>query len=216
MAQKPQLNALTHFPNTTYDIVAVATSLGGLRALTEILSALPVDFPAAIVVVQHLHPHHRSWLAQILSHRTALPIKQAEEADTLRPGAVYIAPPNKHLLVNVGGTLVLSETARVHFCRPAANNLFESVAKSFKTRAIAVVLTGLDSDGATGVQAIKQMGGIVIAQDEATSRAFSMPSAAINTGSVDFVLPLTEIAPTLVSLVAPEKAAVSSVAVPAK
>lgn len=207
MAQQPQLDTLAHFPNTAYDIVAVATSLGGLRALSQILSAWPASFPAAIVVVQHLHPHYRSWLAQILSRRTTLPVKQAEEADRLHPGAVYIAPPNKHLLVNDDGTLTLSDTARVHFCRPAANNLFESVATSFKERAIAVVLTGLDSDGATGVQAIKQMGGTVIAQDEATSKAFSMPKAAFDIGCVDLVLPLNEIASALVSLAVAEKAA---------
>jgi len=207
MAQQPQLITLGHFPHTAYDIVAVAASLGGLRTLNQIFSALPADFPAAIVVVQHLHPHHRSWLAQIFSRHTALPVKQAEEADKLRPGAVYVAPPNKHLLVNGDGTLTLSDTARVHFCRPAANKLFESVATSFKQRAIAVVLTGLDSDGATGAQAIKQMGGTVIAQDEATCKAFSMPNAAIKTGSVDLVLPPHKIALALVSLVRSEKVA---------
>ncbi|CAA9382021.1 Chemotaxis response regulator protein-glutamate methylesterase CheB [uncultured Leptolyngbya sp.] len=207
MAQQPQLSALAPFPNTAYDIVAVATSLGGLRALSQILSALPANFPVAIVVVQHLHPHHRSWLAQILSRHTALSVKQAEEGDRLCLGTVYIAPPNKHLLVNGYGILTLSDTARVHFCRPAANNLFESVATSFKERAIAVVLTGLDGDGATGVQAIKQMGGTVIAQDEATSKAPSMPKAAFDTGCVDLVLPLNEIASTLISLTGSAKVA---------
>jgi len=207
MTQQLQLSTLAAFPNPAYDIVAVATSLGGLSALNQILSALPADFPAAIVVVQHLHPHHRSWLAQIFSRHTTLSVKQAEEADKLRPGAVYVAPPNKHLLVNGDGTLTLSDTAQVHFCRPAANKLFESVATSFKERAIAVVLTGMDGDGATGVQAIKQMGGTVIAQNQATSKAFSMPKAAFDTGCVDLVLPLNEIASALVNLVVAEKAA---------
>lgn len=190
-----------------YDVVALAASAGGLKALSQILSALPPDFPAAIVVVQHLSPRHRSLMAEILSRRTALTVKQASSGDQLRPGTVYIAPPNKHLLVNSDGILSLSDSAQVHFVRPAANNLFESVAASFKERAIAVVLTGRDSDGASGVQAIKKMGGTAIAQDEATSESFSMPSAAINTGTVDFVLPLNEIASALVTLVMVGKAA---------
>jgi two-component system chemotaxis response regulator CheB len=114
---------------------------------------------------------------------------------------VYIAPPNKHLLVDAEGTLSLTQSELVHFVRPSADLLFESVAASFKHRAIAVVLSGSGSDGSMGVQAIKKMGGTVIAQDEATSEFFGMPSAAIQSGSVDFVLPFKEIPPALVTLV---------------
>ena len=140
-------------------------------------------------------------MADILSRRTALKVKQAEEGDDLSPGTVHIAPPNRHLLVNPDGTLTLAQTELVHFVRPSADLLFESVAASFKDRAIAVVLTGTGSDGTMGVRAIKKMGGTVIAQDEATSEFFGMPGAAIQTGRVDFVLPLEEIAPALVTLV---------------
>jgi two-component system chemotaxis response regulator CheB len=184
-----------------FDVVAVAASAGGLQALSGLFSALPADFPAALVVVQHLDPRHRSLIAAILSRRTALEVKEAEEGDALRPGTVYIAPPNKHLLVNPDGTLALAQSELVHFVRPSADLLFESVAASFKDRAIAVVLTGTGSDGTMGVQAIKKMGGTVIAQDEATSEFFGMPGAAIQTGSVDFVLPLREIPSALVTLV---------------
>ena len=201
MTSKDKCITLSHFPNTAFDVVALAASLGGLKALSEILSALPANFPAAITVVQHISADHRSQMAEIMRYRTLLPAKEAEEGDKLCAGNIYIAPPNYHLLVNQDGTLSLSQSERVRFVRPAANNMFESLAVSFKERAIAVVLTGRNGDGATGVQAIKKMGGTVIAQDETSCESFSMPKAAIDTGDVDFVLPLKDIASTLMRLV---------------
>ena len=188
-----------------FDVVALASSAGGLRALLAILSRLPADFPAATVVVQHLDPRHRSLMAHILSRHTELRVKQAEEGDRLEPATVYIAPPNSHLLVNPDRTLSLSQSELVHFVRPSADLLFESVAASFRDRAIAVVLTGTGSDGAMGLGAIKKTGGTVIAQNESTSEFFGMPSAAINTGHVDFILPLAEIAGALTTLVLGER-----------
>jgi two-component system chemotaxis response regulator CheB len=188
-------------PPAAYDVVALAASAGGLTALSHVLAALPAEFPAALVVVQHLDPRHRSLMADILSRRTRLAVRQAAEGDQLHPGKVYIAPPNRHLLVNPDGTLSLSQSELVHFVRPSADLLFESVAASYKDRAVAVVLTGTGSDGNMGVRAIKKMGGTVIVQDEKTSEFFGMPGAAIQTGRVDFVLPLGEIAPALVTLV---------------
>jgi len=188
-------------PKAAFDVVAIAASAGGLRALTRVLSALDADFPAAIAVVQHLDPRHRSLMAELLSRQSRLPVKQAEDGDRLKSGSVYVAPPDRHLLVNDDGTLSLSKTELVHFLRPSAELLFESVAASFKDRAIAVVLTGTGNDGARGLQAIKKMGGTVVSQDEGTSEFFGMPSAAIQTGLVDFVLPLPEIASALMTLV---------------
>jgi two-component system, chemotaxis family, protein-glutamate methylesterase/glutaminase len=190
-----------HFPNAAFDIVALAASAGGLGALSHILAALPADFPGTVVVVQHLDPRHRSLMADILNRRTRLQVKQAEEGDCLYPATVYIAPPNRHLLVNPDGTLSLSQSELVHFVRPSADLLFESVAVSYQERAIAVMLTGTGSDGVMGIQAIKKMSGTVIAQDEHTSEFFGMPGAAIQSGNVDFVLPLDEIAAALVTLV---------------
>jgi two-component system chemotaxis response regulator CheB len=190
-----------HFPHAAFDVVALAASAGGLTALSQVLTGLPADFPATLVVVQHLDPRHRSLMADILSRRTALRVKQAEEGDRLAPATVYIAPPNRHLLVNPDGSLSLSQSELVHFVRPSADLLFESVAASYRDRSIAVVLTGTGSDGAMGVQAIKKMGGTVIVQDEKTSEFFGMPGAAIQTGSADFVLPLDEVASALVTLV---------------
>jgi two-component system chemotaxis response regulator CheB len=184
-----------------FDIVALAASAGGLRALTEVLGALPTDFPVPLVVVQHLDPRHRSLMADILGKRMALPIKEAREGDTVEPGHAYIAPPNRHLLVNPDKTLTLTQTQLVHFVRPSADLLFESTAASYRDRAIAVVLSGSGHDGAMGVKAIKKMGGTVIVQDEKTSEFFGMPEAAQQTGCCDFVLPLRDIAPALQTLV---------------
>ena len=139
-------------------------------------------------------------MADILSRRTPLQVKQAEEAERIGVGCVYIAPPNRHLLVNADGSLSLTHTELVHFVRPSADLLFESVAASYKDRAIAVVLSGSGSDGAMGVQAIKKMGGTVLAQDKDSAEFFGMPRAAAQTGCVDFALPLEEIAPALVAL----------------
>lgn len=187
--------------HSAFDLVAIAASAGGLNALSQVLSGLPEDFPATIVIVQHLDPRNRSLMADILSRRTPLPVKQAEDKEQIKLGTVYIAPPNRHLLVNADGTFSLTQTELVHFVRPSADLLFDSVAASHKDKAIAVVLTGTGNDGVMGVQAINQMGGTVIAQDRASAQFFGMPGAAIETGVVDFILPLTEIAPALISLV---------------
>ncbi len=129
-------------PKAAFDIVALAASAGGLSALSRVLGALPAGFPAIMVVVQHLDPRHRSLMADILNRRTPLQVKQAEDGDHLKPATIYIAPPNRHLLVNKNKTLSLSQSELVHFVRPSADLLFESVAASFQERAIAVVLTG--------------------------------------------------------------------------
>ncbi len=113
-----------------FDIVAIGSSAGGLNALTQVLTDLPADFPAALVIVQHLDPRHRSLMADILSRRTSLSVKQAEEGDKLCRATVYIAPPNRHLLVNPDGTLSLSQSELVHFVRPSADLLFDSTAAS--------------------------------------------------------------------------------------
>jgi two-component system, chemotaxis family, protein-glutamate methylesterase/glutaminase len=188
-------------PAAAFDVVALAASAGGLKALSEVLSAIPANFPAALVVVQHLDREHRSMLAQILARRTSLVVKEAQEGDPLRPGSVFIAPPDQHLLLKSDGILCLSHAELVHFVRPSADLLFESVAASCKARAIAVVLSGMGSDGAMGVKAIKQMGGLVIVQDAKTAEFGGMPSAALATGQVDLVLPLEAIGTTLVTLV---------------
>lgn len=201
MTQEQDRFTLSPDANSKFTIVALAASAGGLEALSEVLSHLPSDFSASIVVVQHLAPGRISLLADILGRRTSLAVKQAEEGAQLHPGVVFIAPPDRHLLINRDGTLGLSDSTQVNFSRPSADRLFESVANHFKERAIAVVLTGSGHDGAQGIQVVKQMGGVVIAQDEATADYFNMPKAAIATGQVDWILPLNQIAAALTRVV---------------
>jgi two-component system chemotaxis response regulator CheB len=194
-------------------VVTMAASAGGLKALSVILGGLPADFPAAIAVVMHLSPDHKSILAEILNCRTPLEVRQAQAGDVLRRAMVFVAPPNHHLLVVKGGSLELSSSSseKVHHSRPSAEPLFATAAKVFKRNAIAVVLTGGDGDGSIGVQIIKKMGGKVIAQDRPTSQDFSMPETSIKTGDVDFILPLEEIAPKLMELVGGRTAGVGEV-----
>jgi len=188
--------------NPSFPVIAMAASAGGLKALSVILGGLPEDFPAAITIVMHLAPAHKSLLAEILNNRTHLAVKEAGTGDVLRPASVFIAPPNHHLFVTQGGRLRLSSSVseKVHYARPSAEPLFASVARIYKKNAIGVVLTGGDGDGSFGVRIIKEQGGKVIAQDRPTSQDFSMPETSINTGEVDFILPLNEIAPKLIAL----------------
>src|SRR5262245_2031347 len=192
---------LVRFPGAAFDIVALAASAGGLQALSRVLAGLPATFAAATVVVQHLDPRHRSLIADILGRRTALKVQEAREGDLLTAGVVFTAPPNRHLLVNPDATVSLSQSELVHFVRPSADLLFESMAASFKDRAIAVVLSGMGVDGAMGLRAVRKMGGPIIVQHEATSELFGMPAAAIGTGTANFILPLNEIADALTTLV---------------
>ena len=181
-------------------VVGLAASAGGLNALIQVISKLPGDFPAAVVVVQHLEPTHRSMIASILDRRTDLLVTEARDGDTLVDGHTYVAPPNRHLLVHVDRSLSLTQSELVHFVRPSADLLFESLAASCRERAIAVVLSGTGIDGSLGVTAVKKMGGTVIAQDQASAEFFGMPGAAIGTGAVDLVLSLDEISPALMRL----------------
>ena len=187
----------------SFPVIAMAASVGGLEALSVILGALPADFPAAIAIVMHLSPDHKSILAEILNRRTHLLVKQAQTGDVLCPSCVFVAPPNHHLSVARGGRLQLSSSAaeKINYARPSAEPLFVSVAAIYRQSAIAVVLTGGDGDGSFGVQIIKDQGGKVIAQDRPTSKDFSMPKTSIETGDVDFILPLDEIAEKLLTLV---------------
>lgn len=185
--------------DTAFEIVALATSAGGLHALSQILSELSADFPVAIVVVQHLAPDGPCLLPGILNQRSQLSVKVAKAGETLQAGTVYVAPPDRHLLLTLDKTLALTKNERVNFSRPAADVLFESISRSYQKRAIAVVLTGNGRDGASGIQTIKTMGGTTIAQSSAEFDG--MPNAAIQTQAIDFVVPLEQIAATLVKLV---------------
>ncbi|WP_409234911.1 chemotaxis protein CheB [Streptomyces sp. PA5.6] len=181
-------------PTGPYAVVALASSAGGIQGLSELLGALGPELPVPVLVVQHLDPRHRTVIADVLDRRTDLPVELAEPGGKPVPGTVHIAPPGRHLLIGSDGDLTLSDAELVHFVRPSADLLFESVAAYYGPRAIACVLTGTGVDGAMGVEAVHSRGGTVIVEDPRTAEFSGMPQAALNTGAVDFVLPLVEIA----------------------
>jgi two-component system chemotaxis response regulator CheB len=186
-----------------FRVVVVAASAGGLTALAVLLGRLPATFPLPMAIVQHIDATRESHLAEILSRRTKLRVKEAEDGELLLPGLAVIAPPGHHLTVAGGGMVRLTDTEPVHFSRPSADRLFESAARAFGP-AICVILTGTGLDGATGAAAVKAGGGVVVVQDEATSAFFGMPQAAIAAGAVDHILPLDDIAATLLRLAGSE------------
>jgi two-component system chemotaxis response regulator CheB len=185
-----------------FDVVAIGASAGGVEALHIVVETLPVDFPAAVLVVQHMDPRHRSMLAGLLARRCRLRVKQATNGEVIEPGTVSIAQPDAHLVVR-DGRLLLTDTKQVHFSRPSIDLLFESVADAYGDRAISVVLSGTGVDGADGTRAIKAKGGTTIAQSPSSAAHGGMPQAARATGCVDVTLPLEEIGPAIVNLVAP-------------
>src|SRR5262249_2901562 len=153
--------------------------------------------------VLHRQPDRQSHLAAILKRTSALPVTDAIEGEKLKAGTVYIARADEHLTVTDSGRFAYQNGQRIRHVLSSANPLFVSAANSFGAGVIGLVLTGTDSDGTDGVQAIKAHGGVVIAQDLETSEHFGMPGSAISTGAVDYVLPLQEIAPALARLVKP-------------
>jgi two-component system chemotaxis response regulator CheB len=190
-----------HLPKEVPRAIVMASSAGGLAALSTILAHMPRHFPAPILVVQHRGREYPHLLGEILTRRTTLDVRHAEEGDELRAGTVYIALPDSHLVVRPDRRLGYTDHRRIKYLRSAANPLFESASEIFGKGLVAVVLTGADADATDGVQSVKKHGGIVIAQDKATSEVFDMPRAAIATGCVDQVLPLERIAGVLKTLV---------------
>lgn len=183
-----------------YDIVALAASAGGITALGRVFGELPTDFGVPVVVVQHLDRRHQTVIAEVLGRRAKLPVRLAAEGDFPGPGTIYIAPPDHHLLVGEDGRLTLSSAELVNYVRPSADLLFESVAARYGPRAIACVLTGTGSDGATGVAAVKSRGGAVLVQDPELAEFKGMPEAAVKSGAADYILPLDEIASVICGL----------------
>lgn len=178
-------------------LVVIASSLGGLEVIEAILSELPADFTAPVVLVQHT----RSWrLVDLLSGYSRLPATMARDGDSLCAGTLYVAPPGRHLTIDSHRRFVLSDGSPVSFARPAADLLFTAAADHFPRETLGVVLSGRLRDGAAGAFAIRQAGGIVIAQDPKTCAAPGMPEATIGLGAANLVLPSEKIASALVSL----------------
>jgi two-component system chemotaxis response regulator CheB len=193
-SRKPKRPARSEF-----HVVAIGTSAGGLFALTQVLQRLPKDLCSSVVVVQHLSPAHKSALVQLLARTTTMQVKEAVHNAVLEPGTVYVAPPDAHL-VSSKNTLKLTHSVAVRFHRPSIDSLFESMAHTFGKKLIGVILSGSGSDGTAGIAAIKQAGGITIAQDPAEAEFSPMPKSAIASGCIDKVLRLAEIGPAIEAL----------------
>jgi two-component system chemotaxis response regulator CheB len=181
------------------DIVVIGASLGGIQALRQLVTNFPAQFPASVLVVQHIGANP-STLPALLSSAGSNAASHARDGEPLRQGHIVVAPPDHHLLIS-GGKLKLSRGPKEHFSRPAVDTLFRSAAIECGPRIVGVVLTGTLDDGTAGLQAIKQCGGIAVVQDPASAFAASMPASALRYVDVDYCLPLEQIAATLLALV---------------
>ncbi|HYI13387.1 MAG TPA: chemotaxis protein CheB [Thermoanaerobaculia bacterium] len=182
-----------------YEIVVIGCSMGGMHALQAIFKALPKDFPLPIAVVQHRYKTSDEGLPAYFRRNSSLTVVDTTDKEWLKPGTVYLAPANYHLLVE-RGELSLSVDDAVAYSRPSIDVLFESAAMAYGSGVIGIVLTGANADGARGAAQIKKRGGFVVVQDPATAESPSMPQAAIDATRVDRILPLDRIGPFLVEL----------------
>ncbi len=187
-------------PRGGYEAVVLGASAGGLRALRTILGCLPAAFKWPLMIVQHVPADtDLSWLS-ILEMSCVVRILEAVEKESALPGSAYFAPPNYHLLMEPDRTFALSVDEKVNYSRPAIDVLFESAADVYGRGLIGIVLTGANRDGAAGLLAVKQKGGLTIVQQPESAEATSMPEAAIRSTDPDFILSPTEIGDLLVRL----------------
>lgn len=186
---------------TEPELVAIAASTGGPPALRRVLIDVPRTITAPILIVQHIARDFTAGFAEWLGSSCALPVKLAEDAEKLLGGVVYVAPDDTHLGVTRHGRVQLDHGPRIGGFRPSASHMFESAGAAYGSRLLAVVLTGMGSDGATGLEAAHQSGAYVIAQDEASSVVYGMAAEAVRRGAVDVELPLEQIAARMVELV---------------
>ncbi len=187
------------------DVVAIGASTGGPRALKEVISRLPGDFPAAVLIVQHMPQGFTRTFAERLNEISEVMVKEAEEGDAIVPGGVLVAPGGQHLLVRTrafGGPVVrLTQHPGNLSYRPSVDVMLCAVAEVFGERALAVMMTGMGYDGREGMRAIKKFGGRTLAQDRESCVVFGMPGAAAAIGVVDQMVPLWRLAETLVGVV---------------
>jgi two-component system chemotaxis response regulator CheB len=185
----------------THPLVAIASSLGGPKALATVLAGLPRTFGAPICICQHITPGFSDDLARWLASETGHKVHEATDGQLLTPGQVYVAPSDVHFTISAAGTARLEAGTPVGGFLPSCDVLLKSAAMAFGHRTIGVVLTGMGRDGARGLKEVRQRGGHTIAQDEATSVVWGMPKEAVALGGAEKVLPLDQIAPQLVDWV---------------
>jgi two-component system chemotaxis response regulator CheB len=179
--------------------IIIASSTGGPMALCHLCSAIPENFPVPILLVQHNTSGFDKSFVQWLNGYSRVNIQLAEEGTIPCGGNVYVAPTDKHMIIKDSG-IAFDDGEPVNNQKPAADLLFKSAANIYRDSLVSIVLTGMGNDGAEGTRSVRQAGGTTIAQDESSSMIFGMPQAAIETGCVEFILPLNEIADKLVSL----------------
>jgi two-component system chemotaxis response regulator CheB len=167
-------------------IVVIGASRSGLDAISTIACALSPEVPVAIAVVLHTSPQSPRFLDLIIGSRAAIPVLYAAQGTAIRPGHLYFAPPDRHLIVATRGTFALQAGPKVRYSRPAVDRLFESAAAVFKGRVIGVVLTGGDGDGTNGLRGIHAAGGVGVVQEPADAFDPAMPTSALQTGSPDY------------------------------
>src|SRR5262249_32815545 len=177
------------FSGPAADVVAIGASSGGPRVVEELLSALPSTFALGVIVVQHMTDGFTTRLLRSLQERCAVPIKVAEQGDAVLPRRVLFTPETEHLVVQHGGRVHLSNADAVNGHRPSVDVTFKSVAKVYGARSAGILLTGMGSDGAEGLLAIRRAGGVTLVQSEETCAVFGMPRAAIEIGAAQQVLP---------------------------
>ncbi len=182
------------------EVIVIAASTGGPAALQAVLGGLSPKMPCPVLVVQHIAADFTAWLASWLAGCSPLPVHVAQDGESALAGHIYLAPDDRHLLVTARHTLRLNQALPVQSLRPSADVLFRSASQAFGAGVIAVVLTGMGSDGAQGARGIKDAGGTVLVQDAATCAIFGMPQAVIAAGAADAVLPLPAIAGRLRAL----------------
>lgn len=192
--------ALKRNGKSKIQLVTIASSTGGPGMLAKIFSELTLDFPVPILVVQHITPGFGDGLATWLNQQTALEVRIAQHADEPKAGRILIAPDGYHMIVNSMGLITLTKEPPLHGLRPAADYLFNSVAQVYGATAIGVVLTGMGSDGAEGLLAMREMGAHTVAQDKSTCVVFGMPAVAIELGAAEQILPAQRIAAAIMAL----------------
>jgi two-component system, chemotaxis family, protein-glutamate methylesterase/glutaminase len=183
-----------------YELIVIGASWGGLRAVGDVLAALPHELGAAVVVAQHRRASAEGGLAELLATRTRLSVEDADDKQPIEPGHVYLAPPDYHLLIQ-RGWFSLSCDDVVHYARPSIDVLFESAADAYGEGVIGVILTGANEDGAAGLARVKELGGVAVVQDPKSAERHEMPDAALAATVADAVLPLDQIGPFLYGLV---------------
>lgn len=183
------------------DIVAIGVSTGGPNALAEVLPGIPKGFPVPIVIVQHMPPVFTKCLGERLSTKCQLPVAEGQPGDRVVPGTIWIAPGDYHMTVKRSGAevvLAMNQDPPENSCRPAVDVLFRSVSQLYGPAVLAVVLTGMGQDGMRGAEVIREHGGAVFAQDEASSVVWGMPGAVVHAGLADKILPLSQVAGEIV------------------